>query len=173
MFLKSLTAAAALAVVAVAAPAFAQSASTTGTGSITIVRPLTVTKNADLQFGTVVRPATGNGTVVVSSAGARSFTGGVSGLATGATAGAAQFTVEGEGGQSVSVTVPATFQLVNGSDSLQVTTSNSLSGASQTLSNGMGASGNMSFKVGGSVPVSNGTPLGVYTGTFTVSAAYN
>lgn len=173
MFLKTLTAAATLAAVAVAVPAFAQSASTTGTGSITIVRPLTVTKNADLQFGTVVRPASGNGTVVVSNAGARSFTGGITGLATGATPGAAQFTVEGEGGQSVSVTVPQTFQLVNGSDSLQVTTSNNLSGSTQTLSNGLGSSGNMTFKVGGSVPVSNGTPLGVYTGTFTVSASYN
>lgn len=171
--IKSLTAVAAFAAVAIAAPAFAQSATTQGTGSITIVRPLTVTKNADLQFGTVVRPASGNGTVVISNAGARSFTGGVAGLSTGATPGAAQFTVEGEGGQSVSVTVPQTFQLVNGSDSLQVTTSNNLSGSTQTLSNGLGSTGNMTFKVGGSVPVSNGTPLGVYTGTFTVSAAYN
>lgn len=91
--------AAAALVAAVASPAFAQSsASTTGTGSVTIVRPLTITKNADLAFGTVVRPATGSGTAVVSAAGARSVTGGVVGLSSGATPAAAQFTVSGEGG---------------------------------------------------------------------------
>ena len=46
MFIKSLTVAAAIALTAVAAPAMAQSASTTGSGSITVIRPLTVTKGA-------------------------------------------------------------------------------------------------------------------------------
>lgn len=169
-------AAAALAVVAFAAPALAQStASTTGTGSITVIRPLTVTKNADLKLGTVVRPASGSGTVVVSAAGVRSVTGGVVGLSSGDTPQAAQFTVDGEGGQSVSVTVPATFTMANGSDTLTVTTNNNLSGsaAAQTLSNATGAAGSLSFKVGGTVPVASTAPTGVYTGTFTVSAAYN
>ncbi|KQW82943.1 DUF4402 domain-containing protein [Brevundimonas sp. Root1279] len=169
-------AAAALAVVAFAAPALAQSSvSTTGQGSITVIRPLTVTKNADLKLGTVVRPTTGSGTVAVSAAGVRSVTGGVVGLSSGDTPQAAQFTVDGEGGQSVSVTVPATFTMANGSDTLTVTTNNNLSGsaAAQTLSNAGGAAGSLSFKVGGTVPVASNAPTGVYTGTFTVSAAYN
>lgn len=175
MFIRSIAAAAALLTVAVAAPALAQSASTTGTGSITILRPLTLTKNADLHFGTVVRPTTGAGTAVISAAGARSVTGGVVGLASGDTPQAAQFTVDGEGGQSVSVTVPATFSIANGSDTLVVTTSNNLSGsaAAQTLSNALGAAGSLVFKVGGSVPVASTSPTGLYSGTFTVSAAYN
>lgn len=174
--IKSLTALAAVAIAAVAAPAMAQStASTTGQGSITVIRPLTLTKNADLKFGTVVRPATGAGTVTVSAAGSRSVAGGVVGLNSGDTPQAAQFTVDGEGGQSVSVTIPATFSMANGTDTLTVTTSNNLSGsaASQTLSNALGSAGSLSFKVGGSVPVASTTATGVYTGTFTVSAAYN
>ena len=173
--IKSLSAAAALLTVAVAAPAMAQSASTTGSGSITVIRPLTITKNADLHFGTVVRPSTGAGTVTVSAAGARSVAGGVVGLSSGDTPQAAQFTVDGEGGQSISVTVPGTFSIANGSDTLTVTTSNNLTGsaAAQTLSNALGAAGSLSFKVGGSVPVNSTSPTGVYTGTFTVSAAYN
>lgn len=175
MNIRIAAATAALAVVAFAAPAMAQSASTTGQGSITIIRPLTVTKNADLKLGAVVRPTTGAGTVVVSAAGVRSVTGGVVGLSSGDTPQAAQFTIDGEGGQSVSVTIPATFSMANGSDTLTVTTSNSLTGsaASQTLSNALGSAGSLSFRVGGSVPVASTAPTGTYTGTFTVSAAYN
>jgi hypothetical protein len=173
--IKSLAVTAALLTVAVAAPAMAQSASTTGSGSVTIIRPLTITKDADLKFGTVVRPATGSGTVAVSAAGVRSVTGGVVGLSSGDAPQAAQFTVDGEGGQSISVTIPATFSIANGSDTLTVTTSNNLSGsaATQTLSNALGSAGALVFKVGGSVPVASTSPTGVYTGAFTVSAAYN
>lgn len=173
---KLILTAAAFAAVAFAAPAMAQStASTTGTGSITVIRPLTITKNADLKFGTVVRPGTGAGTAVVSAAGARSVTGGVVGLASGDTPQASQFTVAGEGGQSISVTVPATFTMANGTDSLVVTTTNNLVGSAgaQTLSNAMGAAGSLVFNVGGSVPIASTTTTGAYTGTFTVSAAYN
>jgi Domain of unknown function (DUF4402) len=175
MFIKTLAFAAAALTVSVAAPAMAQSASTTGTGSITVLRPLTLTKNADLKFGTVVRPTSGAGTVAVSAAGARSVAGGVVGLSSGDTPQAAQFTVDGEGGQSISVTIPATFSIANGTDTLTVTTTNNLSGsaASQTLSNALGSAGSLSFRVGGSVPVASTTPTGAYAGTFTVSAAYN
>ena len=175
MIIKSIAFAVAALTVSVAAPALAQSASTTGNGSITVIRPLTITKNADLRFGTVVRPSTGAGTAVVSAAGVRSVTGGVAGLSSGDTPQAAQFTVDGEGGQSISVTIPATFSIANGTDTLTVTTVNNLSGsaASQTLSNALGSAGSLSFRVGGSVPVASATATGAYTGTFTVSAAYN
>lgn len=172
----TLSVAAALLAVGVAAPAFAQSsASTTGSGSVTVIRPITVTKNQDLRFGTVVRPATGAGTAVVSTANARTVTGGVVGLTSGDTPQAAQFTIDGEGGQSVSVTIPATFAIANGVDSLTVTTSNNLTGsaAAQTLSNTLGAAGALVFRVGGSIPVASTSATGLYTGTFSVTAAYN
>lgn len=173
---KLFVAGAVLATITFAAPALAQtSASTNGSGTINVIRPLTITKNFDLKFGTVVRPATGSGTVIVSAAGARSVTGNVVALATGDTPAAAQFTVDGEGGQSISVTIPATFPMLNGSDSLTVTTSNNLVGAagSQALSNALGAAGALVFTVGGTVPIDSTTPAGGYTGTITVSAAYN
>jgi microcystin-dependent protein len=154
-------------------PAFAQSA--TGTGSITVVRPLTVTRNADLRFGTVVRPSTGAGTTVIDAGGARSVTGGVVALSSGDLPQAAQFTIAGEGAQSVSVTVPATFSIANQTETLTVTTTNSLTGsaATQALSGAIGAAGSLVVNVGGSVPITSTTPTGLYTGTFTVSAAYN
>lgn len=173
---KLICAAAVFAAVAFAGPAMAQStASTTGTGSITVIRPLTITKNADLKFGTIVRPSTGSGTVVVSAAGARTVTGGVVGLVSGDAPQASQFTIDGEGGQSISVTVPATFTMANGTDTLTVTTNNNLLGSAgaQTLSNALGSAGLLVFKVGGTVPIASTAVTGTYTGTFTVSAAYN
>jgi len=170
------TALLALLAAAIAAPAFAQSsASTTGSGSVTVLRPVTITKNADLRFGTVVRPAAGSGTAVVSTANVRTVAGGVVGLSSGDTPQAAQFTVDGEGGQSLSVTIPATFNIANGGDTLVVTTSNDLSGSAgaQTLSNTLGSAGSLVFRVGGSIPVASTTVTGLYTGTFSVTAAYN
>lgn len=171
-------AAAALALVAfgVTAPAMAQSSqSATGNGSITIIRPVGVTKSADLKFGTVVRPGTGSGSVAISAAGARSVTGGVVGLNSGDAPQAAEFTVAGEGGQSVSVSIPATFIMANGVENLTVTTSNNLSGSAsaQSLSGSMGSAGTLNVRVGGSTAVPSTAATGVYTGTFTVSAAYN
>ncbi|WP_395945818.1 DUF4402 domain-containing protein [Brevundimonas sp.] len=37
----------------------------------------------------------------------------------------------------------------------------------------MGSAGSLAFTVGGSVPVASTTTTGAYTGSFTVSAAYN
>lgn len=168
-------AAAFVALAAVSSPVLAQTASTTGTGSITLIRPIAITKTSDMKFGTVARPTSGSGTVVLTAAGVRSVTGGVAALASGDTPVAAAFTVAGEGGQSVSVTIPATFTMTSGSDSLTVTTSNNLAGSAsaQTLSNALGAAGSLAFAVGGSVPISSTQATGLYSGSFTVSAAYN
>ena len=43
----------------------------------------------------------------------------------------------------------------------------------QTLSGALGTAGTLVVNVGGSVPIASTTPTGLYTGTFTVSAAYN
>lgn len=172
----ALVSALAVAAVGFAGTASAQStASASGQGSITVIRPLTVTKSADMKFGTVVRPSTGSGSVVVSNAGARTVSGGVVALNSGDTPQAAQFNIDGEGGQSVSVTVPATFTMANGSESLTVTTSNNLgtNASAQTLSNALGSAGSLNVRVGGSVALPSTAATGVYTGTFTVSAAYN
>ena len=166
----------AVAALGLAGTASAQSpASATGQGSITVIRPLTVTKNADMKFGTVVRPASGSGSVVVSNAGARTVTGGVVALNSGDTPQAAQFSITGEGAQSVSVTVPATFTMANGVESLTVTTNNNLgaSASAQVLSNALGSEGSLNVRVGGSVALTSTAATGVYTGTFTVTAAYN
>jgi len=143
----------------------------TGGFRATVIRGLSISKTSDLIFGSVVKPANGSGTVAIDAAsGARSFTGGVVGVANPAPTRAA-FTVTGEGGQTVSVTVPASFQMT-GPQPITVTTTNSLS-ATPTLSGVLGAGGSYAFGIGGSAPITSTTPDGAYSGNFTVTVAYN
>ena len=155
---------------ATAVPALA--ASDTGTATVTILRPLTVTKNTDLRFGTVVEPSSGSQTVRIDATGARTTTLDVGGAAFGVS----DFTVAGEGGQAVTVSVPATFPINKGADALTVTTTaagDTLNTGVQTLSGALGSPGVLDVRVGGQITVLSTTNSGTYSGTFTVTASYN
>lgn len=155
----------------VAVPALAASAN--GTGSVTILRPITVTNNANLAFGTIVKPASGSGTVTVTTGGVRSVGGSNPPTALASTtATAADFTVSGEGGQLISVSVPATFDLTGPSSATLTVTTSATHIGSQTLSNALGGAGTLDVAVGGTITVADTTTTGAYTGTFSVSADY-
>lgn len=160
-----------------AGPALAQNSSqqsTTGTG--TIFQPIALTKTSDLSFGTLVRPASGSGVVSINAAdGVRSLTGSgalLSGGPNNAPSRAA-YTVSGEGGQTFSITVPASFSMTRsgGSETLAITLDPTAT--SGTLSGSLGAQGSASFGVGGSVSVGDTTATGSYAGSFNVTVAYN
>lgn len=137
----------------------------------TVIRGLAISKTSDLVFGTVAKPSVGSGSVVIDPAtGTRTTTGAAVGMAS-PTPTRAAFSVTGEGGQAFSVTVPATFQM-SGPQAMTVTTTNS-AGASPVLSGALGSQGTFSFGVGGSAPIDASTPSGDYTGSFTVTVAYN
>lgn len=168
--------AAAVAMLGLAGVASAQtSANTTASGSLGVVQPIAIAKISDLSFGTVVRPASGNGTVTIdASTGARTITGGVSAIGGGpvTSVGRAAFTVSGEGGYNFTVSIPASFNITrNGNqDPIQVTLTSTT--GSGTLSNSFGTTGTATVGVGGSLLLSNGTPSGAYTGSFTITVAY-
>ena len=66
--------------------AFAQAtANTSASGSVTIIRPITITKTADLQFGRVVLPSSGSATVTIANT-ADTISTGTAGLPSGLTA---------------------------------------------------------------------------------------
>ncbi|NEX92941.1 DUF4402 domain-containing protein [Caulobacter sp. 17J65-9] len=158
-------------VAAVALAAASSALAETGNGSVTVVRPLTVTKNDDLLFGTVVRPTSGSGSVGVSVAGASLNSGGVTNINSGGAQAPARFTIDGEGGQAISVSVDPTFTLSGSAGNLTVTTTNDFD--SLPLSGSLGGSGSKTVKVGGSAPITSATGTGSYTGTFNVTASYN
>jgi hypothetical protein len=137
----------------------------TGAGSLTTTKALSIAKNSDLAFGRVVKPASGSSTVTVTAAGARTITG--AGVIISSTFSPANYTVTGQASQSVSITGSA-FNMTNAaSDDLLVTPS------LPTGLTAIGTGGTYTFSVGGAFTMSPTTPTGLYTGNFTVSAAYN
>lgn len=155
------------------APAFAQASSTaTANGSTTIIRPVTIANTSGLSFGRIVKPATGTGTVAIANS-ADTVSAGAGAVAlAGISTSRAKFTIDGEGGQALTVTVPSSFNLVNGDDTLVVTLSPNAAGT-QTLSNALGAAGTLALNVGGSFSVPNDIDTGAYTGSFDVTVQYN
>lgn len=165
--------AAAAALSGAGAAAAQSSASQSVNGTMTLYQPITLTKNSDLSFGTLIRPGSGNGNATIdASSGGLTSTGGV-GIVTASTHSRATFTVSGEGGLNFTVTTPQSFTMTRsgGSDTVQVAL-NATTG-SGTLSGSNGATGTATFGVGGQIQLSNGTPTGAYSGSFTIMVAYN
>ena len=152
--------------------AFAQATSSqTTTGSVTIFQPITLSKTKDLAFGVIVRPASGSGTVTVSTAGARTISGSGA-LLNDVTPSAATFTANGEGGQAFSINVPSSFTMT-GPSSSTLNVAVTASAATATMSGALGAAGSATFTVGGSITVASTTVNGAYSGTFTTTVTYN
>lgn len=168
------------AISAIAGTAHAQaSATSTTSASATIFRPITLTKNSDLRFGTIVRPATGSDTVTINAAdGARELS---TNNAVALTSGAHQsptratYTVSGEGGQAFSISVPASFNMTRSGGAETLTITLTASAASGTLSGTLGnaSSGSASFGVGGAMPLTSSTASGAYSGSFITTVSYN
>lgn len=181
-------AAVALAATALTTPAFAAPVSdNTGTARVTVVKPLSITKAGDLDFGTVVLPATASGASTNLSIDATSGAvmtqdcatdGFTCSIANGGAASNVTYTLTGTNVVEVNVDIPAavTITRVGGTETLSVNLSTSLSDTDADSSYDMfltnsGAPGT-DFYVGGDVTVGDGTVDGVYEGTFTVTADY-
>lgn len=163
----------------ITAPAFAQvTASQSTDASITIIRPIVLTKVTDLVFGTVTRPASGTNTVTLSTSSDTATASVANSLittGTGSTRSRASYTVTGETGRTVAISLnssSATLTRSGGSETLTVNLT--LEAATDTLTGANGDfSGDGTLYVGGSVDVASGTVAGAYTGSFTTTVAYN
>ena len=173
MKLVTKTATALLLLSGLATPAFAQSnSSATTTGTTTIIQPVTIAQDNALAFGTLVRPTSGSSTISIGT-GSDTVTATGNAVVLRGTTSRARYTVTGEGGETVSVTMPATFNLnKTGAPALAVSLTRNPTG-NLTLSNALGTTGTASLDIGGSFAISDTTPTGAYSGTFTVSVAYN
>ncbi|WP_246496580.1 DUF4402 domain-containing protein [Chitinophaga varians] len=142
------------------------------TATATIVTPISITKDVDMNFGNVAVQSTAGGTVVLSPAGVRTVTGGATlpSTATG-TVTAASFTVTGTGNYTYSITLPSTaLTITSGSNTMTVT--NFVSNPSGV---GQLSSGTQTLTVGATLNVSAAQPAGTYvSGTpFDVTVNYN
>lgn len=158
-----------------AGPAFAQNTDTESTtAEVSIIRPLVLTKEDDLNFGRIAR-GTGDNTITIAASADTVVVTGTGGAAsapgTGVdTAKRAHFTITGEDATGYTVTIPANVNLSKGSgDPIVLTLTNSL-----TADPNKGVIGtDDEFFVGGSFPITALTESGAYTATFDVIATYN
>jgi hypothetical protein len=143
----------------------------TDRGRVQVVRALSVGKTVDLNFGRIQIPTTGSSVITLNaSTGARTVSGTGFGFPTPAPTRAA-FTINGEGGQVVSVTIPSSFSLT-GPGTLPVNVTHTAL-PTPRLSGGLGAAGTYSFNVGGAFTITPTTPTGAYSGLLTISVDYN
>lgn len=158
----------AAALAAVPGPAFAAGNTDTqqGTATATVVAPiaLTHTSGAALNFGKFT--AGTGGTVVVTSTGAQSATGGVS-IVTGGAPAADAFSVTGDANRTFTIATTSSTVASPGGATLSFTTTPSA--ATGTLSGG----GAATFTVGGTLTVPNTAAAAVYTGSYNATVTYN
>jgi len=164
---------AALVLLASSSSAFSQ-ATASATASATIVTPISITKDVDMNFGNLAVSATTAGTAILTTAGAVSGTLGVTPtVTTPGPVAAASFTVTGEDGYTYAITLPATAHTItSGANTMTVTAfvSNPAATGSGTL-----AGGTQTLNVGATLNVAAGQPAGLYVSTtpFDVTVNYN
>ncbi len=140
--------------------------STSAAGTATVIQPITISTTEDLRFGDFFSGPT-SGTVVVNTSGVRSFTGGVTLLAS--MVSQARFLVTGKPGHSYAITLPGPIQITSGLNSMQVDDFASIPGGIGII----GGDGTHTIHVGARLNVGANQAPGSYAGTFDVTVAYN
>lgn len=149
-------------------------------GSIMAQASISITKNGDMNFGTIAA-SSGGGTVVLSPSASRTASGGIilPSSFTGSFS-AAQFAVTGEPGYSYVITLPDTFELTTASAGTdQTMTINTFNSAtfnnSATDNTGVLTGGTDTVSVGATLNVGASQTAGSYTNAagFEVTVNYN
>jgi hypothetical protein len=128
---------------------------------------LVLTKQNDMDFGSITPSLTNDGYVVLQADGVTS----PAGVAAYNPAGAnpALYSVTGVPSAQVAITLPGTVSLSNGAESLLIGDFTAENGTLQQL----GTDGTLGFRVGATVFVQALQRPGVYTGSFDVTLLYN
>ncbi len=132
-----------------------------------LVTAISIVKTGDLNFGDVLAGAA-VGTVRMAPGGARSRTGGAQ-LGSGLLAQAASFQVGGQARERYAITLPASVNVVSGANTMVVDTFRSNPNGTGRLS----AAGAQNLNIGATLHVGANQASGTYTGTFSVTVAYN
>jgi len=143
-------------------------ASANSTAGATVVTPIAISNSTGLVFGKY--SAGSGGTVVMSTAGSRSATGGVV-LLSGTAGNAAAFSVTGDGNATYTITLPATATVTHTDTvtTMSIGTFTSNPSATGTLA----AGGTQTVNVGATLTVGNAQTAGSYSGSYSVSVEYN
>src|SRR5665213_463553 len=149
---------------------FAQ-ANATASATATIITPISIVKNVDMNFGNVAVSASAGGTVVLAPAGTRTVGGtGVTLPSTIGTVAGADFTVAGQASYTYTISLPSTVTLTDaGSHTMTVNSFSSIPSGAGALSSG----GTQDLKVGATLNVSAAQAAVSYTNATGVSVTVN
>lgn len=137
-------------------------------GTATVIAPMAITKNADLRFGKFA--AGTGGTVVMSTAGARTKTGGLT-LSSLDAGGAASFAVTGDTTATYAITLPSTAVTITRTGFTETMSVGTF--VSNPSGTGQLTSGAQTLLVGGTLTAASAQVAGAYAGAFSVSVDYN
>ncbi len=137
-------------------------------GRATVLRPITVVRTGDLDFGTILRGTTAGRVVINASTGARTVTGGV--LVAGGTPRRATFTITGTPRRVVTIRLtPTSTTLTNGNGGTMLVNAFTLNGSANRR---LSATGTIALGVGARLNVAANQADGNYTGTFNLTINY-
>lgn len=153
-----------------AVSSFAQ-VSGTANVSVTLVTPIAISKTVDMNFGNVAVSAS-SGTVVLTPAGTRSSTGGVTLPVTAGTLTAASFTVTGSPSYTYSISLPASPITITDGAGHNMSVGTFTSTPTPT---GLLNAGTQTLTVGATLSVGASQVAGIYTSSspFSVTVNYN
>src|SRR5437762_9565053 len=166
--------AAAAATLVTAAPAMAQavgSASAQAYAKGTVVQPVSLVWQQDLDFGTVVSTAVAGNVVIDADTGGRTVGGGVVAVPS-YPGGRALFQGNGAAAQTVQLSFTQPAVLVSTANPLDLVTVNSMSLDSGGATRVIGPSGVFNVGVGGDFQIGANQAPGLYRALFTVTAVY-
>ena len=151
-----------------------QEGTASATSSVTIIKPITITKERDLVFGSIVSSTTSDVVVTLTAAQTPSVTATGFGVnegdplsVTGDTRTSAQFDITGDANKTFSIIHDATVTMAGLGASMTVTLSKNLNDSGNALS--LGAA---TLYMGGSFTIPADQTEGLYSGQFDVTVAY-
>ncbi len=135
---------------------------------ITFEAPLSVEETQGMSFGTFLSPTT-TSSIILSPSGSYTTTGNVTFVDNTLIPG--EFTVTGIGSRQVSITLPASTTLSNGTQTMTADSFTSTPTGSFTLS-GSGTGQTQDVKVGSTLHINSNQRAGNYTGTYPIIVSY-
>ena len=147
----------------------------TATASATILNPITIKQSSDLHFGSMAVSVATPGTCAISTQGVRTNTGGVNLSASGQTN--ASFVIKGEKSITYSIILPSNVTITDPTSLCTMSVNNLTARPASSNADGLigtlNSNGEDKITIGGTLNVQAGQTIGVYTGTFSVTVAYN
>ena len=157
----------AVVVLGFAATSFAQTQTATATATTTLLKAITLTNNANLDFGQIFITSGIAGTLAIAPTAAGTLTA-TNVIIRASTGTAAKFTITGgDKAKLYAITVSATVDLTNGPNTLTLTPSKS------DVSAALAAGSDGILYIGGSLTIPATAPIGTYTTTTPITVTVN